>query len=86
MNSRPLIVYLPYLQDGEYTVSVYKRQRGIQVDPYIYLGRYRAHYKEIKDLMFGIHLDNNQPRLLSLGMDRVLVSLALITTCIFFFY
>ncbi|XP_053376609.1 cilia- and flagella-associated protein 251-like [Mercenaria mercenaria] len=59
--------------DAEYTVSVYVHCRGIDVEPYQYLGRYRAHYKPIKDLMFGIQLDADVPRLLSLGADRFLV-------------
>ncbi|XP_013416583.1 cilia- and flagella-associated protein 251 isoform X1 [Lingula anatina] len=59
--------------DGECTVSVFKAQHTDGEEPWIYLGRHRAHYKLIKDLIFGVQLDSNLPRLMSLGADRVLV-------------
>ncbi|XP_071110877.1 cilia- and flagella-associated protein 251-like [Haliotis cracherodii] len=59
--------------DAEYTVSVYKKESMDTSTTYTYMGRHRAHYKPIRDIMFGVQLDSTAPRLLSLGEDRVMV-------------
>ncbi|XP_018118695.1 cilia- and flagella-associated protein 251 isoform X2 [Xenopus laevis] len=59
--------------DTEFTVTLFKLSQEKDGLTWQYFGRYRSHYKAIQNLMFGIHLDTNEPRLISLGMDRMLV-------------
>ncbi|CAF0866926.1 unnamed protein product [Rotaria sordida] len=62
--------YLATAED-DYTVSVY-RQNLDSEDIYTFLGRYRAHYKPIRALFFGLTPDDDQPILITIGADRIL--------------
>ncbi|CAF1189811.1 unnamed protein product [Didymodactylos carnosus] len=57
--------------EEDFTVSVY-RQNLFSQEVYTFLGRYRAHYKQIRSMFFGLTLDDNLPRLITIGSDRVL--------------
>ncbi|XP_069611603.1 cilia- and flagella-associated protein 251 [Ranitomeya imitator] len=61
--------------DQEFTVTLLQQMKptGGGSASWEYFARYRSHYKPIQNLIFGIHLDSNEPRLLSLGVDRMLV-------------
>ncbi|XP_036027539.1 cilia- and flagella-associated protein 251 [Onychomys torridus] len=64
--------------DVSFTVAVYKVVviNGQRV--WEYLARLRSHHNSIQSLLFGVHLDSNEPRLLSLGKDRFLIEYNLI--------
>ncbi|NXP50877.1 CF251 protein, partial [Heliornis fulica] len=59
--------------DEKYSVTVYKRvlQNGSRC--WEHLAGLHSHYKPIRSILFGVQLDSNKPRLLSLGEDRQLV-------------
>ncbi|XP_033108511.1 cilia- and flagella-associated protein 251-like [Anneissia japonica] len=59
--------------DANFCVTVYKGLPANQNEPWTYLGKHRSHYKPIRGLTFGIALDSDIPRLLSIGEDRSLV-------------
>ncbi|XP_045152654.1 cilia- and flagella-associated protein 251 [Echinops telfairi] len=79
--SRSSVTHISFSHDSEYmatadvrfTVSLYRVvvKEGLRV--WEYLARLRSHRKSICSLLFGVHLDSNEPRLLSLGRDRLLI-------------
>ncbi|XP_077015869.1 cilia- and flagella-associated protein 251 isoform X2 [Tamandua tetradactyla] len=79
--SRTSVTHISFSHDSQYmatadmsfTVAVYKVivKNGQRV--WEYLARLRSHHKNIQSLLFGVHLDSNEPRLLSLGKDRLLI-------------
>lgn len=66
--------------DLDRCVTVFKSQKDNSDQPWVYVGKQRAHYKTIQDVSFGIALDSDIPRLLSLGQDRVLVEYDLLNS------
>ncbi|XP_078523672.1 cilia- and flagella-associated protein 251 [Lissotriton helveticus] len=59
--------------DVEYTVTLFKQVCKGEDPVWEFFGRLRSHYKPIQTLIFGINVDCDEARLLSLGMDRNLV-------------
>ncbi|XP_017916788.1 PREDICTED: WD repeat-containing protein 66 [Capra hircus] len=79
--SRSSVTHISFSHDSQYmatadvsfTVAVYvvRVKHGQRV--WEYLARLRSHRKSIRSVLFGVHLDSNEPRLLSLGRDRLLI-------------
>ncbi|NWS75442.1 CF251 protein, partial [Crotophaga sulcirostris] len=79
--SRGPVTHISFSHDSEYlatadekcTVTVYKRvlQNGSRC--WEHLAGLHSHYKPIRSILFGVQVDSNEPRLLSLGEDRHLV-------------
>uniref|UniRef100_A0A663MK29 Cilia- and flagella-associated protein 251 n=1 Tax=Athene cunicularia TaxID=194338 RepID=A0A663MK29_ATHCN len=59
--------------DEKYSVTVYKRVLKNGSRCWEHLAGLHSHYKPIRSILFGVQLDSNKPRLLSLGEDRQLV-------------
>ncbi|NXS27133.1 CF251 protein, partial [Pomatostomus ruficeps] len=59
--------------DENYSVTVYKRVLQNGSRHWEHLAGLESHYKPIRSILFGVHSDSNEPRLLSLGEDRQLV-------------
>ncbi|KAM6166400.1 cilia- and flagella-associated protein 251 [Erethizon dorsatum] len=59
--------------DVSFTVAVYTVvvRGGRRI--WEYLARLHSHRQSIRSLLFGVYLDSNEPRLLSLGKDRLLI-------------
>ncbi|KAM6155773.1 cilia- and flagella-associated protein 251 [Rhynchocyon petersi] len=87
--SRSAVTHISFSHDSQfmatadlsYTVAVYRVvvRNGKRV--WEYLARLRSHRKRIQSLLFGVFLDSNEPRLLSLGKDRLLIEYNLTKTC-----
>nr|XP_025040576.1 cilia- and flagella-associated protein 251 isoform X1 [Pelodiscus sinensis] len=59
--------------DEKYSVTVYRRILKNGERTWEHLAGVHSHYKAIRNIIFGVDLDSDQPRLLSLGEDRLLV-------------
>ncbi|XP_075240937.1 cilia- and flagella-associated protein 251-like isoform X2 [Convolutriloba macropyga] len=79
--SQKAITHIKFAHNSKYLVTadkdmcvvVYKAQFTEGSAPFVFFGKNRAHYKEITEILFGIALESDQPRLMSIGRDRVLV-------------
>lgn len=52
---------------SSYLLPSFQAQRGNFEEPWLFVGRNRAHFKPIRSILFGINVDTDAPRLLSVG-------------------
>ncbi|XP_062509735.1 cilia- and flagella-associated protein 251-like [Corticium candelabrum] len=79
--SRDCITHVSFSYDCKYLatadidlcVTVFKATSDQDQPPYQYVGKHRAHYKQIRGILFGNSLDTDEPILMSVGEDRLLV-------------
>ncbi|XP_013359036.1 PREDICTED: WD repeat-containing protein 66 [Chinchilla lanigera] len=79
--SRSSVTHVSFSHDSQYmatadlsfTVAVYTVVVRGGRRLWEYLARLRSHRQSIRSLLFGVYLDSNEPRLLSLGKDRLLI-------------
>ncbi|XP_054851852.1 cilia- and flagella-associated protein 251 [Eublepharis macularius] len=79
--TRGQVIHMSFSHDSQYlataddnmSVTLYKLVIADEKEVWERLAALRSHYKPIRTLLFGVHLDSDTPRLLSLGEDRLLV-------------
>ncbi|XP_068767607.1 cilia- and flagella-associated protein 251, partial [Struthio camelus] len=79
--SRGPVTHISFSHDSEYlatadekcSVTVYRRVLRNGQRCWEHLAGLYSHYKPIRSILFGVQLDSDEPRLLSLGEDRQLV-------------
>ncbi|XP_067163443.1 cilia- and flagella-associated protein 251 [Apteryx mantelli] len=79
--SRGPVTHISFSHDSEYlatadeklSVTVYRRVLRNGQRCWEHLAGLHSHYKPIRSILFGVQLDSDEPRLLSLGEDRQLV-------------
>lgn len=54
-------------------MTLYKQVITNEDKIWVHLAALHSHYKPIRTILFGVHLDSDEPRLLTLGEDRLLV-------------
>ncbi|XP_053136142.1 cilia- and flagella-associated protein 251 isoform X2 [Hemicordylus capensis] len=80
-ESRAAIIHMSFSHQSQYlataeeniSVTLYKKSLVDEVAVWERLAALHSHYKPICALLFGVYLDSDEPRLLSLGEDRLLV-------------
>ena len=63
--------------DADRCLNLFQLQPENFQDPWLFVGKYRAHYRPIADLLFATDPASRQERLFTIGTDRVMVEYSL---------